>query len=153
MSQWSELKDWRPDVLEIKRISCEIQETFATTLAAEKGKAADNDWFAHTCYFIRDALVFCVFEQAVSHADAGRVIRVLKYWALAFRGAGQHNYARECVEVLVKWKYELPPALRAALEKSWFVNRWGKIGRWIASDLYLEQQNYWIKVFQFNLYL
>jgi hypothetical protein len=89
---------------------------------------------------------FCEFEHAVCHADAGRVIRIFKYWAFAFRGAGQHNYARECVEVLVKWKYELTDALRTALEKSWFVNRWGKEGRWIASDLYLEQLNFWVKV-------
>jgi len=54
------------------------------------------------------------------------MIRIFKYWAFAFRGAGQHNYARECVEVLVKWKYELTDALRAALERSWFVNRWEK---------------------------
>lgn len=101
---------------------------------------------AHSIYFIRDALFFSVFEHAVSRADAGRLIRVLKYWALSFRGVGQHNYARECVEVLIRWKYELTPKLRNALEKSWFVNRWGKYGRWIAADLYLEQLNYWVKV-------
>ncbi len=87
-----------------------------------------------------------VFEHAVSTADAGIVLRVLKYWAFAFRGASQHNYARECVEILLKWKYELGPELQAALERSWFVNRWGKPGRWIAADLYLEQCNFWVKV-------
>ena len=49
----------------------------------------------------------------------------------------EHNYAHECVEVLVKSKYKLTSPLRTALEKSWFVNRWGKPGRWIASSLYL----------------
>jgi hypothetical protein len=146
MNRWSELEKWQPDIAEIKKISHEIFEQFANSTAAEKAKEAGDDWLAHTSYFIRDALWFCEFEHGVSHADAGRVIRVLKYWAFAFRGAGQHNYARECVEVLVKWKYELTPSLRAALEKSWFVNRWGKPGRWIASDLYLEQLNFWVKV-------
>jgi hypothetical protein len=71
---------------------------------------------------------------------------VLKYWTLAFRGAGQHNYAQECAEVLIKWKYEMTDALRQALEKAWFCNHFGKLGRWIATDLYLEQCNYWVKV-------
>lgn len=146
MKTWSELQSWRPDLETVQKISLEIFEAFATSESAEKAKKGGDDWLAHCIYFIRDALVFCEFEHAVSHADAGRVIRVFKFWALAFRGSGQHNYARECVEVLVKWKYELPPSLRLALEKSWFVNRWGEPSRWIASDLYLEQLNFWVKV-------
>ena len=95
---------------------------------------------------MRDALFFMTFENAVATADAGLVLRVLKYWAFGFRGASQHNYARECVEILLHWKYELSAELRGALERSWFVNRWGKARRWIAADLYLEQCNFWVKV-------
>jgi hypothetical protein len=146
MTRWSQLEKWQPTLTDIKKISHDIFEQYANSTAAEKAKDAGDDWLAHAIYFIRDALWFCEFEHAVCHADAGRVIRIFKYWAFAFRGAGQHNYARECVEVLVKWKYELTDALRTALEKSWFVNRWGKEGRWIASDLYLEQLNFWVKV-------
>ncbi|KAJ6465625.1 hypothetical protein C8R47DRAFT_1201528 [Mycena vitilis] len=108
-------------------------------------KAANDDYFSHSVYFIRDALFFCKFEKSVSIADAGAVMRVLKYWALAFRGAGQHNYARECVEVIVRSKYEMSDALRLAREQAWFYNRWGIYGRSIAADLYLEQNNYWVK--------
>ncbi|KZT63639.1 hypothetical protein DAEQUDRAFT_680057, partial [Daedalea quercina L-15889] len=124
----------------------EITRRFTMAEPAVKAQKGGDDWMAHSIYFIRDALLFCEFEHAVAHADAGRVLRVLKYWAFSFEGAGQHNYARECVEVLVKWKYELPSGLRQALEKAWFVNRWGSPGRWIAADLYLEQCNYWVKV-------
>lgn len=146
MTRWSQLEKWQPTLADIKNISEDIFEQYANSTAAERAKNAGDDWLAHTIYFIRDALWFSEFEHAVYHADAGRVIQIFKYWAFAFRGAGQHNYARECVEVLVKWKYELTDALRSALEKSWFVNRWGKEGRWIASDLYLEQLNFWVKV-------
>lgn len=109
-------------------------------------KEKEDDWNAHDIYFLRDALFFCEFEQAVAYADAGRVIRVLRYWCFAFRGAGQHNYARECAEVILKWKYEIDEELRKVLERTWFFNRWGKDGRWIAADLYLEQLNFWVKV-------
>ncbi|KAJ7795466.1 hypothetical protein B0H14DRAFT_3554157 [Mycena olivaceomarginata] len=107
-----------------------------------KAQSAGDDWMAHSIYFIRDSLFFMLFEKAVSFADAGQLIRVLKYWGLAFRGVGQHNYARECAEVLVRWRYELTDKLRSALERSWFVNRFGKPGRFIPSDLYLEQLNF-----------
>lgn len=117
-----------------------------TTSAAEAMKENEDDWHAHDIYFMRDALFFCEFEQAVAYADAGRVIRILHYWCFAFRGAGQHNYARECAEVLLRWKYETNEELRKVLERAWFYNRWGKEGRWIATDLYLEQLNFWVKM-------
>ncbi|KII86340.1 hypothetical protein PLICRDRAFT_177892 [Plicaturopsis crispa FD-325 SS-3] len=61
--------------------------------------------------------------------------------------ADEHNYARECAEILIKLKYEVTQSLRAALEKAWFVNRWGLDGRWIPADLYLEQLNFWVKCY------
>lgn len=70
---------------------------------------------------------------------------------MMFQGAGQHNYARECAEIPVIWKYELTEDLRRALERSWFVNRWGLEGHWIAADLYLEQLNLLVKVCTCNL--
>jgi len=144
--RWSELRAWKPDLNEINKLAHTITQKYATTKSAEDAKSKDDDWLAHDIYFIHDALLFCEFEQAVATADAGHVICVLKYWCFAFRGASQHNYAQECAEVLLKWKYETHGALRRALEQSWFVNRWGVEGRWIATDLYLEQLNYWVKV-------
>jgi aminopeptidase C len=145
--QYSKLSEWQPkDFDELRTIAQSIRDKFATTAEARKAKENKNDQLAHSIYFIRDALMFCTFESAVSEADPGRVLRILRYWCLAFRGVGQHNYARECAEVLVRWKYEISEPMRCALEKSWFINEWGKPGRWIASDLYLEHLNYWVKV-------
>jgi hypothetical protein len=143
---YSQLSGWQPSLEDIQAIALTISTDFATATAAKEAQAAGDDWMAHSIYFIRDSLFFCLFEKAVSFADPGQLIRVLKYWCLAFRGVGQHNYARECAEVLVRWKYELPDKLRWSLERSWFINRWGKRGRSIASDLYLEQLNFWVKV-------
>ncbi|KAJ7834341.1 hypothetical protein B0H14DRAFT_3462101 [Mycena olivaceomarginata] len=142
---YSELAGWTPTLQDIQAIALVISNDFATATAARKAQSAGDDWMAHSIYFIRDSLFFMLFEKAVSFADAGQLIRVLKYWGLAFRGVGQHNYARECAEVLVRWRYELTDKLRRALERSWIVNRFGKPGRFIPSDLYLEQLNFWVK--------
>ncbi|KAH7905106.1 hypothetical protein BJ138DRAFT_1018176 [Hygrophoropsis aurantiaca] len=145
MTRWSELAKWKPEEEEVSKFVQEFVLEYTNPSTAENAKAIQDDWRAHSVYFIRDTLLFCEFEHAVSHADAGRVLRVLKYWSFSFRGAGLHNYARECIEILLRWKYELSPELRAALEQSWFINRWGLPGRWIAADLYLEQLNFWVK--------
>ncbi|KAE9392474.1 hypothetical protein BT96DRAFT_830560 [Gymnopus androsaceus JB14] len=133
-------------IAQVLRLAKEIRKSYATATAARKAKDAKDDYAAHDIYFIRDALVFLAFEDGVAYADAGRIIRVLKYWCHSFRGVGQHNYARECAEILVKWKYETTDAQRAVLERCWFFNRWGLPGRFIAYDLYLEQLNFWVKV-------
>lgn len=146
MTRWSELARWKPTPEMISKFAQRFVGRYANPTTALEAKSVKDDVLAHSVYFIRDSLLFCEFEHAVSHADAGRVLCVLKYWAFSFRGAGLHNYARECLEILLRWKYELDPPLRLALEQSWFVNRWGLPGRWIASDLYLEQLNFWVKV-------
>lgn len=78
---------------------------------------------------MRDALLFCEFDSVVSFADPERVLHVLKHWVYSFRGAGMHNYARECLEVLTKWKYALTEPQRIAMGHAWSVNNSGLVGR------------------------
>lgn len=145
-SRWSELYDLKPDVKEIQRLASVINTKYATSVAGLSAKDQGDDVLAHACWFIRDTLTFVEFESAVSQGDAGRVLRVMKLWSYMFRGAGLYNYAREALELLSVWSTELPPELKANLEMSWFVNRWGKPGRFIAADLYVEHLNRLVKV-------
>ncbi|KAJ7196101.1 hypothetical protein GGX14DRAFT_376422, partial [Mycena pura] len=119
----------------IARILYEVID-FTLAINSESAKNINDDYYAHSQYFIRDALIFCVFEHSVATGRSRSVAR----------GAGLHNYARECLEIVLQWKYELSPEAQAAKEQAWFFNRWGIKGRSIASDLYLEQNNFWVKV-------
>ncbi|KAJ7153178.1 hypothetical protein C8R43DRAFT_1187881 [Mycena crocata] len=145
LKRWADLAKWQPTVAELSDFAQEFVTDFTVAINAETAKNVNDDYYRHSQYFIRDALIFCVYEHAVAFADAGVVLRVLKYWAFSFRGAGLHNYARECIEILLTWKYELLPEMQASKERAWFFNRWGLLGRSIASDLYLEQNNFWVK--------
>ncbi|KAJ7714683.1 hypothetical protein B0H14DRAFT_3901740 [Mycena olivaceomarginata] len=145
IKRWADLAKWKPTVEELTEFAQDFVAHFTEAIRTEQAKNINDDYYAHSQYFIRDALIFCAFEHAVAFADAGRVLRVLKYWAFSFRGAGLHNYARECMEILLQWKYELSPEMQAAKERAWFYNRFGLVGRNIASDLYLEQNNFWVK--------
>lgn len=147
LAKWSELEQWTPKSFDdLVNIATRFVDGYATRTAATKAKDVGDDMMAHSVYFNRDALLFCVFESAISYADPERVLLVMKYWAFSFRGCGLHNYARECLEVIVALETEMTPELRKIVESSWFVNRWGKPGRWIATDLWLEMLNFWLKV-------
>ncbi|KAJ7602042.1 hypothetical protein DFH06DRAFT_1351727 [Mycena polygramma] len=145
LKRWADLAKWKPTSDELQEFAQGFVTDFTEAANIERAKNMNDDYYAHSQYFIRDALIFCVFERGVAFADAGVVFRVLKYWAFSFRGAGLHNYARECIEILLQWKYELSPEMQAAKEQAWFFNRFGLRGRNIASDLYLEQNNFWVK--------
>ncbi|KAG9015670.1 hypothetical protein FRB90_004558 [Tulasnella sp. 427] len=144
-SRWSDLYDMRPDVDEIQRLAGVIASKWATSQAGLAAQRQEDDVLAHACWFLRDTLTFMEFESAVSHADAGRVLKIVKLWSYMFRGAGLYNYAREALELLSVWSKELPAGLKTNLEMSWFVNRWGKPGRFIAADLYVEHLNRLVK--------
>lgn len=146
ITSWAALNKEKPTAEEIQRLARKIVDEHATTEAGKDAKEKGDDVLAHARYYLRDVLTFLEFESAVTHGDPGRVLKVLKMWALAFRGAGMTRYAREALEILVTWETELPEPLQRNLEKAWFVNRWGRPRRFIAADLYIEHLNRLVKV-------
>ncbi|KZV98769.1 hypothetical protein EXIGLDRAFT_746479 [Exidia glandulosa HHB12029] len=146
-SSWASFKKWTPaSYADIKALAAKIVRQFATPRAAQEAKDAGDDVFAHAILFIIDALRIADLDSAISYADAGRILIILRYLAFVFRGAGRHNYARECAEVELTWKFELTDDQRLMWAASWFVNRWGQPGRFIPTDQYLEHLNYYVKI-------
>lgn len=119
---------------------------FASTAAAQKALLEGDEVLAHAILFIRDALLFREFSDAVRDADVGRMWIVYDFWVFMMRGAGCHNYGNEILEMKAQFLHELPPLLREVVERTWLVNRWGKKGRSIPTDLYLEHNNGFLKV-------
>lgn len=63
------------------------------------GKTTEGDMvFENASLFLRDALISR--EYAVKAGDSGRVLLVLKIWALSFRGNGRTKYAYEMLHVI-----------------------------------------------------
>ncbi|KAH6899337.1 hypothetical protein BKA70DRAFT_1115508, partial [Coprinopsis sp. MPI-PUGE-AT-0042] len=106
-----------------------IIERFATSAAAEDALRLGDEVMAHSILFIRDALFFWEFCDAVRDADVGRI-----------------NYGNELLEMKAQFEHEFPPLLREVVERTWLVNRWGRKGRSIPTDLYLEHNNGFLKV-------
>ena len=72
---------------------------------------------------------------------------VYDFWVFMMWGAGCHNYGNEILEMKAQFEHEFPPLLHEVVEQTWLVNWWGKRGRSIQTDLYLEHNNGFTKVF------
>jgi len=59
-----------------------------------------NIVFENAVLFFRDALISREFSDAVKAGDSGRVVLVLKIWALSFRGNGRTKYAYEMLHLV-----------------------------------------------------
>ncbi|KAL1948717.1 hypothetical protein VTO73DRAFT_10523 [Trametes versicolor] len=94
---------------------------------------------------MRDALVLREYTDAVKSGDSGRVVTVLKLWALSFRGSGRTKYAHEMLHLLHNLTHVWPAPLRKIVLQNWLVNPTGKPNAWVEVDLMQEHLNYWIK--------
>lgn len=68
--------------------------------------------FENAVLFMRDALLLREWTDAIKAGDSGRVITVLKVWALGFRGSGRTKYAYETLHVIHNLTHVWPEPLR-----------------------------------------
>ena len=68
--------------------------------------------FENGVYFLRDALLSREFSDAIKFGDSGRVVLVLKLWALAFRGNGRTKYAYEMLHLIHHLEAVWSPEIR-----------------------------------------
>lgn len=141
-----ELDSWKPQWKEFDGVVCNIVDEYAMAFEADNSLSANDDVLKHSKLFIRDALTFWVFSDAIRYEDVGLMWLIYSFWLFMFRGAGCHNYGNEVLEMIAQFWYEKSESLRRIMERTWLVNRWGMLGRAIPTDLYLEHNNGFIKV-------
>ena len=66
----------------------------------ERGGQSGDMIFENAVLFLRDGLLLREFSDAIKSGDSGRVLLVLKIWALSFRGSGRAKYAYEVLHLL-----------------------------------------------------
>ncbi|KAL1725304.1 hypothetical protein EV714DRAFT_221595 [Schizophyllum commune] len=96
--------------------------------------------------FMRDALLLREFTDAIKAGDSGRIILVLKTWALSFRAQGRTNYAQELLYLIHNLTKVWPPHIRDVVLQNWLVNPSGKANGNHPVDLLQEHHNLLIKV-------
>lgn len=140
-----QLDGWKPRWEEFNNVVCTIVDEYTLGFGGDTYLGTD-EVLKHSKLFMRDALTFWVFSDAIRHEDVGLMWLIYTFWLFMFRGAGCHNYGNEILEMVAQYQYEMTMTLRRIIERTWLVNRWGKLGRAIPTDLYLEHNNGFIKV-------
>jgi hypothetical protein len=78
-----------------------------------EGGVTEGDMvFENAVLFLRDALISREFSDAVKAGDSGRVVLVIKTWALSFRGNGRTKYAYEMLHLIHNLTSVWSPAIR-----------------------------------------
>ncbi|KAF8075810.1 hypothetical protein FPV67DRAFT_1711092 [Lyophyllum atratum] len=101
--------------------------------------------FENAVLFMRDALISREFTDAVKAGDSGRVLLVLKIWALSFRGSGRTKYAYEMLHIIHNLTRVWPKPVRDIVLNNWLLNPTGKPNSFVEMDLVQEHLNFWIK--------
>lgn len=68
--------------------------------------------YENAILFLRDSLISREFTDAVQAGDSGRVVPVLKVWALSFRGNGRTKYAYEMLHLIHNLKVVWPEEMK-----------------------------------------
>ncbi|CAD6897009.1 unnamed protein product [Tilletia laevis] len=103
----------------------------------EDGKKRD-DIALHSRTMFADVALFIELQAAIKVGGAGRLILAMKMLVPRFQSTGQHNYVSELLEIIVSLRFEMPPALRAIMVASLFVNTDGGRNTFVPTDLLQE---------------
>jgi len=68
--------------------------------------------FENAVLFLRDALISREFTDSIKCGDSGRIVLVLKIWALSFRGSGRTKYAHEMLHLIHNIEHVWPKPIR-----------------------------------------
>lgn len=126
-----------------------IFEQFANSSRVQelRGLEGEGDTvLENAILFMRDALISREFTDAVKAGDSGRVVLVLKTWALSYRGNGRTKYAYEMLHLIHHLSKLWPKGIRDIVLKNWLLNTTGHANSFVEIDLVQEHLNFWIKV-------
>jgi hypothetical protein len=80
--------------------------------------------------------------------DYGRLMFMWQRWAVMTQGLGNMpHYSKHLPKLIVLLYHVLPKPLSSIILNTLLLSPSGKLGHFMATDLYLELQNYWLKFF------
>ncbi|KAG9076766.1 hypothetical protein FRC06_009329, partial [Ceratobasidium sp. 370] len=89
-----------------------VEELRQARRLAEPGQTVGDMVYEDALLFMRDMLNLQEIHSAVKRGDSGRILLILKIFALSFRGAGRSHYAQEILSVIHHVQKVWPAPLR-----------------------------------------
>ncbi|KAJ2929189.1 hypothetical protein H1R20_g7903, partial [Candolleomyces eurysporus] len=111
-----------------------------------QGQTSQGDMvFENAILFMHDALVSKEFADAIKTNDPGRIVLVLKHFALSFRGNGRIKYAYEMLHIIHHIKHIWPASIRQISLNNMVLNPTGNPEGGVPADLVQEHGNLLVK--------
>ncbi|KAF8593298.1 hypothetical protein BDV93DRAFT_429166, partial [Ceratobasidium sp. AG-I] len=117
----------------------------SSRLLAEPGEKAGDMVYEGAVLFMRDSLYLEELIDAVKTGHSGRIVRILKIYALSLRGSHRNQYAHELLRLIHHLEVVWPPELRDLIVQNWIVNPTGRPKSFVELDLVQEHFIFWIK--------
>lgn len=77
----------------------------------KEGKQKGDMVWENACLFLQDALLLRLFCDAIKLGNSGRIVVILKLWALSFRAQGRMKYAQEVLFLVHNITHMWPKAV------------------------------------------
>ena len=107
---WQELNEYAREVV---RQFADARVVHKLRRAREKdGKDSGDMVFENAVLALRDSLALREFTDAIKAGDSGRVVLILKLWALMYRGSERTKYAHEVLFLVHNLTHVWPEGLR-----------------------------------------
>ncbi|KAJ7067779.1 hypothetical protein C8F01DRAFT_1217523 [Mycena amicta] len=124
------------------------ERRFAIEKGLKPNDAQKGDMvYENASLFLRDALISREYADAIKCGDSGRVMLVLKIWALSYRGSGRSKYAYEMLSLIHHVTKVWPKPIVKIVFNNWLLNTTGNPNSFLEGDLLQEHMNFWIKTF------
>ncbi|KAH7906548.1 hypothetical protein BJ138DRAFT_1137935 [Hygrophoropsis aurantiaca] len=145
VDSWETLKDHATDVYTDAEVVSDLRWKRRKARMKDPNAKAGDMVYENAVLYLRDALISREFTDAVKAGDSGRVVLVLKVWALSYRGSGRTKYAHEMLHLIHNLTHVWPKPVRSIVLNNWLLNPSGKRNSFVEVDLVQEHMNYWIK--------
>ncbi|OAV90296.1 hypothetical protein PTTG_28393 [Puccinia triticina 1-1 BBBD Race 1] len=105
---------------------------------------------AHKNFLLRiqDFATIVEANRAMKDGDYGRLMFMWQRWAVMSQGiGGMPHYSKHLPKLIVLLNHILPESLLQLVFNTLLFSPTGRPGHFVATDFYLEVQNYWLKYF------
>jgi hypothetical protein len=128
-----------------------VEQTYNRFLSGDALEAATDgkkDKLVNLLLRLRDFATVIEVNRATKAGDIGRLIYMWKRWAVMGQGLKKLvHYSRHLPQLVILLEVILPKSLAKVIESTLLLCPTGREGHFVATDFYLEVQNYWLKYF------
>ncbi|KNE89073.1 hypothetical protein PSTG_17467, partial [Puccinia striiformis f. sp. tritici PST-78] len=132
----------------INQIVEEVYETFCSTGALQLERAAKFPAWGNMIRQTRDFATIIEASRAMKSGDPGRLMYIWERWAVMIQALPHMpHYSEALPQLVLLLKEVLPRSMALVVKSTLLICPSGRANHFMATDCYLELQNYWLKYF------